>query len=88
MDCIQVYNQRGGYMDQIFAAIGQYAFPIVMCVCMGWYVKYREDKHSEEIATINKDHKDEVSQMTAALNNNTLALTQLADYLKDKRYEN
>ena len=72
-------------MDQIFAAIGQYAFPIVMCILMGWYVKYREDKHSEEITTINKDHKEEVASMTAALNNNTLALTQLADYLRDKR---
>lgn len=69
-------------MDQIWAAIGQYAFPIVMCVVMGWYVKYREDKHSEEISTINKDHKEEVSKMTDALNNNTLALTQLSDYLR------
>lgn len=71
-------------MDQIWAAIGQYAFPIVMCVAMGWYVKYREDKHSEEISTINRDHKEEVSKMTEALNNNTLALTQLADYLRAK----
>ena len=69
-------------MDQIRAAIGQYAFPIVMCIAMGWYVKYREDKHSEEISTINKDHKEEVSKMTEALNNNTLALTQLSEYLR------
>ena len=71
-------------MDQIWAAIGQYAFPIVMCVAMGWYVKYREDKHTDEIATLNKDHKEEVSKMVAALNNNTLALTQLSDYLRAK----
>ena len=24
-------------MDQIWSAIGQYAFPIVACVVMGWY---------------------------------------------------
>ena len=71
-------------MDQIWAAIGQYAFPIVMCVVMGWYVKYREDAHSQEIHEINKDHKDEVSKMTDAVNNNTLALTQLIDYLRTK----
>ena len=27
-------------MDQIWSVIGQYAFPIVACVVMGWYVKY------------------------------------------------
>lgn len=71
-------------MDQIWTAISQYAFPIVMCVAMGWYVKYREDKHSEAISTLNRDHKEEVSKMVAALNNNTLAITQLSDYLRDK----
>ena len=71
-------------MDQIWAAIGQYAFPIVMCVIMGWYVKYREDQHSIEIKDINKDHKEEISKMTDAVNNNTLALTQLIDYLRTK----
>ena len=77
-------NTKGGNMDQIWSAIGQYAFPIVACVVMGWYVKYREDKHSQEIHEINQDHKEEVNKMTDAVNNNTLALTQLIDYLRTK----
>ena len=68
-------------MDQIFTAVGQYAFPIVMCLAMGWYVKYREDKHSEEITKTRDDHKEEMKSVTDAINNNTLALQHLTDFM-------
>lgn len=71
-------------MDQIWAAIGQYAFPIVMCVAMGWYVKYREDKHSEEIKETRQSHKQEMDDVTKAINNNTLALQHLTDFMERK----
>ena len=69
-------------MDQIWSVIGQYAFPIVMCILMGWYVKYREDKHSEEIKETRDNHKAEMDKVTDALNNNTLALQHLTDYMQ------
>ena len=69
-------------MDQIWSVIGQYAFPIVACVVMGWYVKYREDKHSEEIKETRESHKAEMDKVTDALNNNTLALQHLTDYMQ------
>lgn len=69
-------------MDQIWSVIGQYAFPIVMCILMGWYVKYREDKHSEEIKETRESHKEEMDKVTDALNNNTLALQHLTDYMQ------
>lgn len=69
-------------MDQIWSVIGQYAFPIVMCILMGWYVKYREDKHSEEIKETRESHKAEMDKVTDALNNNTLALQHLTDYMQ------
>ena len=69
-------------MDQIWSVIGQYAFPIVMCILMGWYVKYREDKHSEEIKETRDSHKAEMDKVTDALNNNTLALQHLTDYMQ------
>ena len=69
-------------MDQIWGVIGQYAFPIVMCILMGWYVKYREDKHSEEIKETRESHKAEMDKVTDALNNNTLALQHLTDYMQ------
>lgn len=69
-------------MDQIWSVIGQYAFPIVMCILMGWYVKYREDKHSEEMRETRESHKAEMDKVTDALNNNTLALQHLTDYMQ------
>ena len=69
-------------MEQVWAAIGQYAFPIVMCIVMAWYVKYREDRHSEELKETSDPHKSEMDKMTEALNNNTLALQHLVDYIQ------
>lgn len=68
-------------MDQIFAAIGQYAFPIVACVMMGWYVKYTQDNYRKDIQDLSKNHKEEIDKVTSALNNNTLALQKLTDVI-------
>lgn len=54
--------------DQVTALIGQYAFPIVCCVALFW----RMIKSDE-------DHKAEIDKLSEALNNNTLAITQLTD---------
>lgn len=75
-------------MDQIWSAIGQYAFPIVACVVMGWYVKYIQDNYRKDISEISARHKEEMEQVTQALNNNTLAIQRLTDYIEkdnDKR---
>lgn len=68
-------------MSEIWEAVGQYAFPIVMCLVMAWYVKYREDKHSEEMSATRSDHKTELDNVTTALNNNTLAIQRLTDFM-------
>mgnify|MGYP003445079520 CR=1 FL=1 len=69
-------------MDQIFSMVGQYAFPIVACVVMGWYVKYIQDNYRKDISEISGRHKQEMDQVTAALNNNTLAIQKLTDYIE------
>ena len=71
-------------MDQIFAAIGQYAFPIVACVMIGWYVKYTQDNYRKDIQDLSKNHKEEIDKVTSALNNNTLALQKLTDVIESK----
>ena len=71
-------------MDQIWSAIGQYAFPIVMCVMMAWYVKYTEDKHREDITNLNKEHRAEMADVTEAIKNNTLAIQHLTDYMEKR----
>ena len=69
-------------MEQIFSVIGQYAFPIVACVMMGWYVKYIQDNYRKDIDSISSRHKDEMDKVTEALNNNTLAIQKLTDYIE------
>lgn len=68
-------------MDQIWSAIGQYAFPIVACVVMGWYVKYIQDNYRKDISDISSRHKEEMDKVTEALNNNTMAIQRLTDYI-------
>lgn len=61
---------------QIISSLG---FPIVACLAMGWYVKYTTDSNREEMREMRKEHKAEVTKMTDALNNNTLAIQKLID---------
>ena len=68
--------------DQIWSAIGQYAFPIVACVVMGWYVKYIQDNYRSDINSISARHKEEMDKVTEALNNNTQAIQKLTDYIE------
>lgn len=69
-------------MDQLITLLGQYAFPVVMCLMMAWYVKDQGDKNREDIMQLNLQHKEEMLQVTEALNNNTLALQKLTDYIE------
>ena len=65
----------------IATLLGSYAFPVVACLGMAWYVKYITDKNSQETAELNKQHttimlayKDEIKD---AINNNTLVMERL-----------
>lgn len=61
--------------------IGSLGFPIVACLGMGYYVKYQTDSYRDEVKDMRTEHKDEISKITEALNNNTLALQKLCDKL-------
>jgi hypothetical protein len=61
---------------QIVQSVG---FPIAMCVAMGGYVKYTEDKSREERIELQAQHVEEMESVKTALNNNTLALQKLVD---------
>lgn len=67
---------------EVITMISSVGFPIVACIAMGLYVKYITDKNREDVLALNKEHKDEMQKVTEALNNNTLALQQLSDYLR------
>ena len=54
-------------ITQVVSTVG---FPIAMCCLVGYYIKYTEDRHREE-----------VSELTKAVNNNTIVLQKLTDKL-------
>lgn len=49
---------------------------------MGWYVKYIQDNYRKDINEISARHKSEMDDVTKALNNNTLAIQKLTDYIE------
>ena len=69
--------------SSIVQLISSLGFPIVACIALAWYVKYTTDQNNKEVAEMRKEHKDEISKVTEALNNNTLALQQLVDHLDE-----
>lgn len=67
----------------IATLLGSYAFPIVACLGMAWYVKYITDQNIDETAKLNEQHttimlayKDELKD---AINNNTIVMQKLCD---------
>lgn len=72
----------------IATLLGSYAFPVVACLGMAWYVKYITDKNSQETAKLNEQHttimlayKDEIKD---AINNNTLVMERLCTTMETK----
>lgn len=64
-------------------AVSTVGFPIVCCGAMMWYVKYSTDKNREEVQKLNDQHRDEMNEVTQAINNNTVALTKLCDVINE-----
>lgn len=79
-----INSERRDFMNMgdIVSLISTVGFPIVSCIAMGWYVKYTTDKNREQINEMNTQHKAEMDVLTAAINNNTLALQKLSDKLE------
>lgn len=67
--------------DAIVQLITTVGFPIVCCGGLGWWVKYTTDKEREERTKMNQEHREEMREVTTALNNNTLAIQKLCDKL-------
>ena len=53
-------------VDELMQVVGTLGFPIAMCGAMFWYMIKQTEAH-----------KEETRNMTEALNNNTIALTEL-----------
>lgn len=75
-------------MPDIVTLISTVGFPIVACLGLGWYVKHSTDQYREDVKEIQREHKEEISKVTEALNNNTLALQRLCDKMDAERSNN
>ena len=60
-------------LQTVINIIKDLGFPIAVCIAMFWL----NNKQVEQ-------HKEEMAKVTDALNNNTLALTELRDRLDNK----
>lgn len=65
----------------IMQMISSVGFPIACCVAMAYYVKDQSDKNRQQLEDMNQKHKEEITQVTEAINNNTLAITKLCERL-------
>lgn len=63
--------------QDIVTLIQSVGFPIVMCGLMAWYVKYITDKNREQITAEREAHKKEMSEVVAAVNNNSVVIEKL-----------
>lgn len=71
-------------INGIVAIISSVGFPIVACIGLGWYVKYQTDNNNKEVSEMRREHQEEITKVTDALNNNTLALQKLCDRIDGK----
>ena len=69
--------------NAVIQAIGSVGFPIVMCLIMALYIKYTNDKHTEQIKELNAQHTAEVKNMVTSIDNNTKAIQELTLYIKE-----
>lgn len=69
-------------MNDIVSVISAVGFPIVAAVACGMFIKWQYTENQKQISEMRQEHKEEVSKMTEALNNNTLALQKLIDKLE------
>lgn len=83
-----LYKKGGGDVAQdVINAINAVGLPAVVAIASMWYVKYREDKNDVRIDKLNEAHKKEMTDITEALNNNTLALQRICDTFEQKRWD-
>ena len=69
-------------MQGVVQMISTVGFPILCACACGYYVKYITDKNRGQIAELNEKHKAEIDEIVKSINNNTVALTKLAERLE------
>ena len=82
-------------LENIIQIVQQLGFPVAVAAACAFYVKYRDDKadqkleklqasYAEELKSERTEHKQEMSAITEAVNNNTLIMQKLLDKLNEE----
>lgn len=66
-------------MNDIVSIISAVGFPIVAAIGCGYFVKWQYEQNQKQVEAMRQEHKEEVQNMTKAIENNTLALTRLIE---------
>ena len=74
-------------VNEFMTAINTLGLPTVVAIASMWYVKYREDKNDARMDKLNELHKQEMVDITEAVNNNTIALQRICDTFEQKEKE-
>lgn len=70
-------------IQTIATLIGTLGFPIVACCGMAYFFAKVNDNYRNDIKEIQANHKEEISGMTEAINNNTLVIQKLVDKMDE-----
>lgn len=70
--------------NTIITMIGSLGFPIVACLGLSYFFAKVNDNYRNDIKELNAIHKEEISAMTEAINNNTLVIQKLVDKMEEE----
>lgn len=65
----------------IVTAVQSLGVPVAFCIALGYYIKHLNDQHREDVTRLSDQHKTEMKEVTEALQNNTIAIQKLTDFL-------
>jgi hypothetical protein len=70
--------------SSILDSIANNGFPVVACLVMGYFFKYVYDNNRADMNKMHESYSTELDKVKEVLNNNTLVIQQLIDFLKFK----
>ena len=66
-------------MNEVAQLISALGFPIIAALGCAYFVKWQYEQNQKQIEEMRKEHKEEVANMTKAIENNTIAITRLIE---------
>lgn len=66
-------------MNEVAQLISALGFPIIAALGCAYFVKWQYEQNQKQLDEMRKEHKEEVTNMTKAIENNTIALTRLIE---------